>query len=213
VCAIDKTGLLRCAGANGSGQASPPPGAFRSVIAGDGFTCGIRLDEELTCWGDGQSALESPHANTRGPRGRFAEVSIGKYPLGYQSCGRRSDGSVECWPNRETRPRGVDDATLAWRRSLHAPGFEPPWPDPCPTDESCGFNNPAGFKFTQICSGSRHNCGVGVEGRIHCWGDNTFKQLDAPSGSFKQVVCGRDFSCAMRPDGTVECWGQQFTTQ
>src|SRR5215212_399528 len=51
-CAIrDGDDTLACWGDDESGEASPPPAAFASVSAGSSFTCGVRLDHALLCWG------------------------------------------------------------------------------------------------------------------------------------------------------------------
>jgi alpha-tubulin suppressor-like RCC1 family protein len=217
VCAIDLKGKVHCAGANERQQSNAPSGLFRSIAASSRFTCGVRLDGELVCWGAGME--HGPNASDqrlqrllRRPTGKFADISIGKYPQGYQSCGLRADGSVECWANQDTKPQGLNDEQFEKLRRDRARGlFHPSISDPCPSANACGMDSPTGYKFTQLSSGLRHNCGITVEGTVHCWGNNAFKQLDAPSGPFSSVVAGDDFSCAMRSEGTVECWGKGFS--
>jgi alpha-tubulin suppressor-like RCC1 family protein len=50
-CAVQRDGSLRCWGANGFGQSTPPSGAFRAVAPGGSHTCAIRDDGRLLCWG------------------------------------------------------------------------------------------------------------------------------------------------------------------
>lgn len=195
MCAIDVDGRLHCTGNNSAAQASPPAGRFKSVTASELFDCAIRVDDRLVCWGHGARRFPNAAYNAQKPKAddRFAEVTIGKYPFGFQTCGRHVDGTVECWPNRP----------LSYSYEIAQ--------QPCPNDDACGAASPAGYKFAQISSGSRHNCGITTDGTIHCWGNNEYGQLNAPSGPFKQVVCGDDFSCGMRPDDSVECWGRSFS--
>ena len=61
--------------------------AFVAVDAGDGHTCGIKVDHTVACWGDdryGESTL---------PEGTFSQVSAGTR----HTCGVRADGRVACW--------------------------------------------------------------------------------------------------------------------
>jgi alpha-tubulin suppressor-like RCC1 family protein len=54
-----------------------------------------------------------------------------------------------------------------------------------------------------------HTCGVTVDGRVVCWGENQFGQTIEPSGPFQQVAAGGLHTCGLRSNGTVTCWGNQ----
>jgi len=46
-------GPVKCWGQNNFGQASPPPGVlFRQLSSGGFFTCGLKVDGSVACWGD-----------------------------------------------------------------------------------------------------------------------------------------------------------------
>ena len=60
---------------------------YTYVAAGNYFTCGVKADGLIVCWGDDDDGQTSP------PDGVFASVSAGDY----YTCGVRSDGGVECW--------------------------------------------------------------------------------------------------------------------
>ena len=62
-------------------------GEFISVSAGYGYTCGVRRDGSVECWG-----LDD-HGQATPPEGEFASVSAGLH----HTCGVRRDGSVLCW--------------------------------------------------------------------------------------------------------------------
>ncbi|MBK6848892.1 MAG: hypothetical protein IPG96_15620 [Proteobacteria bacterium] len=47
---MQRSGSVTCWGDNSNGEATPPPLQFRSVSAGNGFSCGIKLDGRLACW-------------------------------------------------------------------------------------------------------------------------------------------------------------------
>ena len=52
-CGILDNGLVKCWGADGYGQSTPPKNMkFTSLTAGDYFTCGIRAGDRIeVCWG------------------------------------------------------------------------------------------------------------------------------------------------------------------
>ena len=45
------SGTIACWGANTYGQSTPPSGTFTSVGTGGMFTCGVKTDGSLLCWG------------------------------------------------------------------------------------------------------------------------------------------------------------------
>ena len=67
-------------------RAGRPGGSSPPWSPATTFTCGLRTDGTVTCWG-----------NERGPEsapaGVFAALSAG----GWQSCGLRPDGVIGCW--------------------------------------------------------------------------------------------------------------------
>ena len=77
-----------------------------------------------------------------------------------------------------------------------------------------------GLQFAQIDAGAWYTCGVTVDGRAYCWGDNRAGQLGngtrtlsftpvpvAGDLRFRSVVAGRDHTCGLSADGIVYCWG------
>jgi alpha-tubulin suppressor-like RCC1 family protein len=78
-------------GDNDNGQASPPPGTFKSVSAGRSHTCGVRSDGLVDCSGHPRYGETSP------PPRSFESVSAG----GGHTCGVRSEGLVDCWGNND----------------------------------------------------------------------------------------------------------------
>ena len=58
-----------------------------SINAGRGYSCGLRADGLLVCWG------ANTHGQTDAPTGRFTQVSTGDDHI----CAVRADGVVVCW--------------------------------------------------------------------------------------------------------------------
>jgi alpha-tubulin suppressor-like RCC1 family protein len=68
-------------------RAEAAPFQFASVSAGDFYTCGVRTDETVVCWGENQFGQSSP------PAGMFKSVSAGSD----HTCGVRANETVVCW--------------------------------------------------------------------------------------------------------------------
>ena len=101
------------------------------VSAGDGYSCAIKVDQTITCWG-----LDD-HGEGTPPLGTFTAIDAGAH----HACAIRTDGTVECWGNNAdgeaTPPSGTftevsaggdhscglrTDSTLAcWGRNTQSP--------------------------------------------------------------------------------------------
>ena len=76
---------------------------------------------------------------------------------------------------------------------------------------------PPPHRFKSISVGSRHTCGLLLDGTPVCWGWNRHGQAAPPlEEKFESITTGL-FSCGLRPDGIAVCWGtdheEVFTPQ
>ena len=71
------------------GQAMPPAGAFIQVSVGALFTCGVRADHTLACWGYNFYGQVK-----QTPAGQFKQVSVG---LSGHACAISDRDEVYCW--------------------------------------------------------------------------------------------------------------------
>lgn len=71
-----------------------------------------------------------------------------------------------------------------------------------------------------LALGHSHTCALDGDGRVRCWGDNTYGQLARPPGdadelpnlvtlaaAADQVVAGKNFTCAHLETDEIYCWG------
>ena len=202
-------GFAQCRSDDSAGLATPPGGAFASVVAAEWFACGLRRDGAVECWRHDDRA-DPPTLD-----GSFVEISA----HGGYLCGLRPGGRVDCWdggsrgrvPSWWARfaPAGTFSAVAASRH--HACGIRRDrtlacwsrgWPPGAGVPDS-RFGEPrvsaeppatAGYRTARPPSG----CGVP---RSLAW------VLEAPPGPFDALDSGEAVTCGRRPDGTVDCWG------
>jgi len=124
---------------------------------------------------------------------------------GYQhSCGITVSGDAFCWGEHDLSPNG---------------GF-------LGNGSSAGSLTPVqvagGLKFGSVAAGDRHTCGLSLDGRVYCWGLNSygaagngstfgFHQLSpvpiAVGRTFTAVSAGAGFVCGVTDDAQGFCWG------
>jgi alpha-tubulin suppressor-like RCC1 family protein len=178
-CGLDADGRAWCWGWNARGQLGAStseacldgnpcstipilvatPVRFRSLAAGDEFTCGLDVAGAAYCWGmnalgqlgsgRGGTSVEPVRVNGVPP---LIELRAGRE----HACGLTAQGVLWCWG--DNRHGQLGDGT----------GVDPPGPvvatlAPSPT--------------VRFALGGAHSCAVGVSGDAICWGGNAFGQL------------------------------------
>jgi Regulator of chromosome condensation (RCC1) repeat len=189
-----------------------PYAAFTQVSAGNFYTCGLRTDGAVECWG--ALPLGHPAVKTAAV-GSFTQLSVG----GFHTCALRTDGAVECWGDNLLGRAPPMRSAAVGRFTLVSAGAE----HTCATrDDSTvecwganGFGEaPAAYtppaRYLGFSAGDNGNCGVleGIlvpAGPVQCWGaeDLTIE------GVYRQVAVRPWYVdgefCALRADGVVEC--------
>ena len=198
----------QCRSDGPAGRASPPPGAFASVVAAEWFACGLRGGGAVECWRHDGRALPAAL------EGSFVEISA----QGGYLCGLRADGRVDCrdgggfWRDpagwARFAPAGTfsavaatrhhacgirSDATLACWSRVWAPGagvpdgrFGEPRVTAAAPDGDLAPRPPRGRQVARALE---------------------WVQQSPPPGPFDALDSGADVTCGRRPDGTVDCWG------
>ena len=201
---------------------------FTSVTVGSNFSCGLRTDRTIDCWGS-----DWWRQVTDVPSGEFVAIDAG----GWHACGLRRDGRVVCWGYN------TSDANRLWHDSN--------WSNRAPmgtfvslsvgSTYSCGLRaggtidcwgdddfvlkrgvrghrvDPPDGTYVAVSAGDGFACGIRIgdgavrEGSVVCWGEHNamLGVIDElpPAGRFSTVSAGYRFACGLRPDGQVECWG------
>lgn len=96
-----------------SKQLDAPAGTFTSISVGAGlpgnaYSCGVRTDSTLACWGNSKSGQLDP------PQGTFSAVVVGDF----QTCGIRRTGSIVC--RDAGRERSVSGVFIFYDGGLYA---------------------------------------------------------------------------------------------
>ncbi len=238
-CGLRPSGEIECWGAwDRRPKILPPDVGFSSISAGWGgyrpgggvspkvdwgYSCGVRLDASLECWGDSdtiRSLWDPPEVGERSPllsppEGEYEQVGVGEY----FACALRVGGKVDCWGvaygNRFAPEEKREAGEKAWGSFSYTYGDplsveEPPVPFlPYPYGKE---GEPEVSPFTSISVGLRHACGFRSDGILECWGDDAVETFRSFPDYYTYVDAGYyDHACAVRKtDGGVDCWDTQL---
>ena len=186
VCAIRTTGSLWCWGGNSNGQLgigstdaqlhpTQVAGSWKSVDTSDdgpgAYSCGIKADHTLWCWGRGgdEDAVNTlglgTTVQTNVPlqvgTSTWSSVSAGAWT----ACGiQAADASLWCWGDGYQGNIGTgipnDETDLG-----------------APTTPVTG-----GARWAAVARGRDHTCAVRTDGSVWCWGDNSYLQAGLGAG-------------------------------
>lgn len=211
------------------------------VAAGGAHACAVRANGTVACWGANHERQAASNGEV------FRAVPTTQSGVGYQeiaagvdhTCARTTDGRVACVGNGTTGALGtgtVDQSrfetlvpTSGTVTSLDAGagvtlatynGHVYLWGTFGGATSATPTEIPAPGTFVAVAAGTRHVCGLTMDGTVYCAGDNERGQLGRgdilPTGTFEAVpgldmvtaiAAGRDVTCALRMDGSVWCWG------
>ena len=188
-------------------ELTPPTGAFVAVSAGNGFTCAIRSDHELVCWGSNNDGKATP------PAGEFTAVSAGFE----HACAVKSDATLACWGYNFgepiTPPAGsyvavatgsaydcalaADAAIACWGSGISGQASPP----------AGMFEGVSTFDAGDLVG---FTCGLKTDATLTCWGFNSEGDATPPSGTFTALSSGEEFGCALATAQTLACWGSNY---
>ncbi|MFN3827130.1 MAG: RCC1 domain-containing protein [Micavibrio sp.] len=218
-CGIKVDGTLWCWGSNGSGATglntatgdtlTPTQisggGTWKQVSAtGGSFTCAIKSDDTLWCWGQniyGATGLNTTSGSTLVP----TQVASGTYWKNIKAgmthtCAIKNDDTLWCWGGNGQGATGRNTTT----------GYTL-----VPTQVT------GGGSWKNIGVGLYSSCGIKSDNSLWCWGWNTSGQVGdgtisasrtvptavVGGGSWKKVFSSGYTSCGIKSDDTLWCWG------
>jgi alpha-tubulin suppressor-like RCC1 family protein len=216
-CGVRRNGKLYCWGSDGAGQvgdgdatAATAPrriGTFEDwATAGAGYahSCGVRTNGKLYCWGSdefGQVGDGDAVGNSTVPRriGTFEDWATADGGYGH-SCGVRKNGKLYCWGSDNFGQVGDGDNPTEAAAPRRIGTFE---------------------DWANVSALNSHTCGTRRNGKLYCWGYDTFGQIGdggdnvnalAPLriGTFEDwttVSAGNTHTCGVRRNGKLYCWG------
>ena len=187
----------------------------KQVEAGIYYTCAIRDDDSLVCWGfnsngqlghgGGDTCRGSSCAQTPTRTNLGTGVSAKKVALGFHhTCAIRNDDSLVCWGQGNSGRLGYGNT------------------NPQSTPPSAAVNLGTGKSAKNIALGHDHTCAILNDDSLKCWGENTYGQLgdgtttdrNAPVSvdlgqgrTARQIAAGEGHSCAILDDNSLKCWG------
>ena len=236
-CAV-KNGLVYCWGANYNGQLGDSTNVDRytpvqvkgvegkdfltnisQVTAGRYYTCALKTDGTVYCWGDNYSGQLGDNTDNdkytpvpvKGVKGKDFLTNISQVAAGgYHTCALKTDGTVYCWGDNHSGQLGDNTDNDKYT------------PVPVKGVEGKDFVT----NISQVAAGGYHTCALKTDRTVYCWGDNSFGQLGDNTNTHRyapvqvkgvngekyltditQISAGGVNTCALKTDGTVYCWG------
>jgi alpha-tubulin suppressor-like RCC1 family protein len=188
-----------------------------AVAAGQGFTCGLRANGTVWCWGNSlfgelgngtsgttAGSLTPVQVKTTSPA---IAVTAGQFHACALLLDSHSGAIVQCWGSNQKGQLG--DGTYQLRS--------------VPVTVA-GLND-----VLDVAAGAQHTCALVVSSGVQCWGTNADGQIGVlslgsvptpapvvvvPSIPTPQLLtnavaisAGGNHSCAILADGSIRCWG------
>ncbi|MBU1240568.1 RCC1 repeat-containing protein, partial [Myxococcota bacterium] len=226
-CALKTDGSVWCWGSNYAGQlgdgttvANPlpaqvtglGPGTALSIGAGSAFTCVIKTDHSVWCWGSNSSGQLGDGSNDSSsvPVAVAVQPAMGSEVV-QLSCGTGfnciidNEDGVWCWGNNASGQLGVGHTT------------DSNIPLQIDSDYLGAGNTPL-----IISTGGNFACAYIANNKVYCWGSNSNGQLgdgttisrpyaqgfDIPNPSTVVSLSAGSYSaCLVRNSGSTWCWG------
>ena len=208
------------------------------VKVGESHTCALSSVGNVYCWGyGGEGRLGSSDETVDRPAPGAVLTESGGTPLSgvreislgsSHTCALLEQGGVKCWGNEGDGRLGNGIATQ--HSVLSGIQF-------FPVDVLAESGNSGNLsEVAQLFSGAFHSCGLISNGKMKCWGDNSYGRLGDGTthdrGRPVAVILGRglstalsgvihlprggggaNHSCVQHEEGRLLCWGYNYNGQ
>ncbi len=204
-----------------AGWGGYPTGWYAPIATDLGYSCGVRLDGSLECWGanhtigkfpSGQGAVLFP------PEGEYTQVGVG---LDF-ACALRVDGKVDCWGSAASLRFASESEpdVLTWGMLSYTYGDAlPEGVPPMQSSDMYGFQvysygeegEPEVLPFTSISVGAEHACGLHTDFSVECWRADALGFYSFPPDFFSYVDAGyHNHACVVvQESGGVACFNDE----
>ena len=185
-----------------------PGGTWSQLDAGDYFTCGVKSDGELCCFGSNNQSKATP------PAGVYAQVSAGQA----HACAVTTAGAVACWGSNEDNkatPPTTGTYTFVVAAMNHSCALSSTDNSiTCWGRDSVAYQeaSPPNGRFNLLAGGYQHTCARSIaDSRPWCWGSSEGGRLTGyPAQTVTALAPGLYNTCVILTGGTVFCWGESL---
>ncbi len=221
VCARKSGGAIQCWGRNIYGQLGNGTttdnanvgtqisggGTFIHLDAGAFFTCAVKSDNTVWCWGQntyGQLGNSSVTNSSIPVQSSLLGTGIVKVAAGgSHACSLDGSGNIRCVGRGTVGQLGNGNGTDSWNTTA----------------------NVIGSFYDKVVAGQDHTCAKKSDNTLWCWGSNSFGQLGDGTGvnsnspvqigtaEWADVFAGYNHTCGIKTDNTMWCWGNNLNGQ
>jgi len=217
-----RDGLVYCWGYNSYGQSGqalsvggvswptviPNFSGVTSISSGNGFSCAVKTDGTVWCWGNGQYLATGQGAGVNNVPTQVGGVTsaVAVSAGYYHACALRSNGTIYCWGQG-------DDGQIG---------------DGANADNQSGVAVSGITTAVAVAAGENFTCAALADGSAQCWGGNMMGQIG--NGGFSRaltpetvqlaaggnlsgavgITAGNDHACAVTSSKTAFCWGADY---
>jgi alpha-tubulin suppressor-like RCC1 family protein len=193
-CALNTDGSVACYGQPGTMNAPPAGLKAKSLYAAAFFTCAVKTDDTVTCWGinppmppaDLKAKLVSAIVHTGG----HLDEARG---LTRHACAIQLDDTVRCWGDNVEGttdvPANLGPVRDVGTNSYFSCALKPDGETVC-WGSKVLFNDPArlkprppNLKLKAIKGQFGGMCGIQLDDTLICWGDEKTSHLSVPPGT------------------------------
>lgn len=184
-----------------------PERQWKQLSLGKSYSCGLTGIGQAFCWGSNQTWQLGTGVVGPGNWGLGAvstNLGFDSIYAGYQhTCALTGDGQAYCWGYNSNGQLGLV------------------------IEDSNGANKPVAvatnLRFVELALGNHHTCGLTADGKVYCWGDNSWGTLGSTRPDFSStpvavaldepvvtLKSGANHACGLSAGGKLHCWGYNY---